>query len=59
MDKWLTLHPKFKTALGVAIAGDGAFALSVYGGTGTWHEFVGVVIGSVLALVGTYFGNAA
>lgn len=57
MDKWLTLHPKFKTALGFAIAGDGAFALGVWSGTGTWHEWVGVVGGSVLALIGTYFGN--
>lgn len=58
MNVWLNLHPKFKAALGLAIAGDGAFALGVWGGTGTWHEFAGVVGGSILALVGTYFGSA-
>lgn len=59
MDKWLTLHPKFKAALGIAIAGDGAFAISVWNGTGTWHEFVAVVAGSALTLVGTYFGASS
>lgn len=58
MDKWLTLHPKFKTALGLAIAGDGAFATGVWNGTGTWHEFWGLVAGSALAIVGTYFGSS-
>lgn len=46
----LPLTNKIKAALAAALAVDGAAFLSAWGGSTTWHEALGVVIGSAFTL---------
>ncbi len=58
MSKWLVLNPKIRAALAASIVADAASALAAWNGTVTWHETIGVVVGSVVALVAGYLTPA-
>lgn len=54
----MNLNPKIRAALVAALAVDGAAFLSAWNGTTTWHEAVGVVIGSAFTLAVGYLTPA-
>lgn len=54
----MNLNPKIKAALAAALAVDGAAFLSAWNGTTTWHEAVGVAIGSAITVAIGYLTPA-
>lgn len=51
---WLKLHPKIAAALAAAVTVDGASVLAAWNGTVTWHETIGVIIGSAVTTAAGY-----